>query len=82
MTRVLLIRQSDSVAPACARKADTLNTKLATGFRLLLVGRRYFYGRPAQQMRTLYFRPISSFFFFPRLISAVADWMSTIRMQV
>jgi len=37
------------------------------------------YGRPAQQMQTLYFRPlVASFFFFPRLISAVADWMSTI----
>jgi len=33
-------------------------------------------------MRTLYFRPVSSFFLsflvFPLLISAVADWMSTI----
>jgi len=41
------------------------------------------YGRPAQQMRTLYFcLPCGFFFFllffFPRLISAVADWMSTI----
>jgi len=42
------------------------------------------YGRPAQQMRTLYIHPVvSSFYlllsvFFPRLFSAVADWMSTI----
>jgi len=40
------------------------------------------YGRPAYQMRTLYFRPVVSSFFslfcVPRLISAVADWMSTI----
>jgi len=37
------------------------------------------YGRPVQQMRTLYFHPVvSSSIFFPRLISAVADWMSTI----
>jgi len=36
------------------------------------------YGRPAQQMRTLYFCPVSIFLYFPRLISAVADWMSTI----
>ena len=38
------------------------------------------YGRPAYQMRTLYFCPVS-FLFFPRLISAVAEWnvwMSTI----
>jgi len=29
-------------------------------------------------MRTFYFTPVvSSFFFFPRLFSAVADWMST-----
>jgi len=37
------------------------------------------YGRPASQMRTLYFCPVvSSSFFFPRLISAVANWMSTV----
>ena len=42
------------------------------------------YGRAAWQMRTIYFRPVffSVFFlfsiFFPRLISAVADCMSTI----
>jgi len=38
------------------------------------------YDRPAHQMRTLYFAAVvsSSFFFFPRLFSAVADWMSTI----
>jgi len=35
-----------------------------------------FYGRPAWQMWALYFCPVS--FFFPRLISAVADWMHTI----
>ena len=35
------------------------------------------YGRPARQMRTLYFLPCG-FFFFPRLISAGAHWMSTI----
>jgi len=38
------------------------------------------YGRSMQQMRTLYFGSVSFFFFlsfFPRLISAVADWMST-----
>jgi len=33
-------------------------------------------------MRTLYFCPVSSFFFFPRLISAVADWMSTILLRM
>jgi len=39
-----------------------------------------FYGRHPQQMRTLYFHPVFFFFFslFSRLISAVADWMSTI----
>jgi len=40
-----------------------------------------YYGRPAQQMRTLYFCSVVSFFylfFFPRLISAATDWMSTI----
>jgi len=26
----------------------------------------------------IYFHPVSFFFFFPRLISAVEDWMSTI----
>ena len=39
------------------------------------------YGRPAQQMWTLYFCPAvcSIFFFvFPRLISAVTDWMCTV----
>ena len=45
----------------------------------------HIYGRPVQQMRTVYFCPVVSFFyllssvfFIPRLISAVADWMSTI----
>jgi len=39
-------------------------------------------GRPTEYSRPLYFCPVvsffllSSFFFFPRLISAVADWMS------
>ena len=32
-------------------------------------------------MRTLYFRPVVSSF-FPRLISAVADWLSTILLQM
>jgi len=38
------------------------------------------YGRPMEQGRPLYFCPVvtSFFLFFPRLISAVADWMSTI----
>jgi len=41
------------------------------------------YGRPMEWGRPLYFCPVvsSSFFFlsfFPRLISAVADWMSAI----
>jgi len=40
------------------------------------------YGCPAWQMLTLYFCPVVSFFlllsFFPCLISAAADWMSTI----
>ena len=41
----------------------------------------FHYGRPAQQMRTLYFCPVISFylsFFIPRLISAASDWMPTI----
>ena len=41
----------------------------------------YFYGRPAYQMRTLYFCPVVSFYlssFIFRLISAVTDWISTI----
>ena len=41
----------------------------------------YYYGRPAKQMRTLYFAAVVSsfsFFFFPRLFIAVAEWMSTI----
>ena len=40
-----------------------------------------YYGRPASQMRTLYICPVVSIFlsiFCPRLISAAADWMSTI----
>jgi len=37
-----------------------------------------FYGRPAQQMRTLYFAVFFFFLYFPRLISAVADWISAI----
>jgi len=39
------------------------------------------YRRTAHQMRTLYFCPVvssSSFYPFPRLFSAVAEWMSTI----
>ena len=40
------------------------------------------HGRPAYQMRTLYFRPVVSFFFlspfFPRVITAVTDWMPII----
>jgi len=36
------------------------------------------YGRPAQQMRTLYFGFYLSSSFFPRLISAVGNWTSTI----
>jgi len=42
LTSALLILQSDSGVPVCARasrlKADTLNTNLATSFRPLLVG--------------------------------------------
>jgi len=42
------------------------------------------YGRPAWQMRTLYFCPVVSSFYlvFPRLISAVAEWMSTILVHM
>jgi len=38
------------------------------------------YGRPMEYGRPLYFHPVvcSSFFFFPRLISAAAEWMSAI----
>jgi len=38
------------------------------------------YGCPTEYGRPLYFCPVVSIFFlfFPRLISAVADWMSTI----
>jgi len=42
------------------------------------------YGRPVYQMRTLFFALLCgffyllSFFFFPRLISGVADWMTAI----
>jgi len=42
------------------------------------------YGRPMQYGRPLYFHPVVSFFLsislylFPRLISAAAEWMSTI----
>ena len=36
------------------------------------------YGRPMEEGRPLYFCPVISIFFFPRLISAVGDWMSTI----
>jgi len=43
----------------------------------------HYYGRPAYGMRTLYFCPVVSIFlFFPRLISAVADWMSTILLHM
>jgi len=43
-----------------------------------------YYGRPAYHMPTLYFRPVSSsyFFFFPRLISAVANWMCAILLHM
>jgi len=42
------------------------------------------YGRPMEQGRPLYFCPVvsSSFYlsiFFPRLTSAIADWMSAIQ---
>lgn len=47
LTSVLLIRQSDSGAPVCARvsrrKANTLNTNLASSFRPLLVGHSYLF---------------------------------------
>jgi len=38
-----------------------------------------FYGRPMEYGRPLYFCPVISIFFlfFPRLISAVRDWMFT-----
>jgi len=55
--------------------------RLVTG---AVCNRRYVnYGRPMEYGRPLYFHPVSSFFFlssflFPRLISAVGDWMSTI----
>ena len=45
---------------------------------------RAFYGRPMEQGRPLYFHPVVtsvfllSYSFFPCLISAVRDWMSTI----
>ena len=43
----------------------------------------FVYGRPmysnSNRAGHIYFHPVvSSFFFFPRLISAVGDWMSTI----
>ena len=44
-----------------------------------------FYGLPMEQGRPLYFCPVISslfFFFFPPLISAVADWMSAILPQI
>jgi len=47
-----------------------------------------YYGRPVEYGRSLYFCPVvfflSSFFFFffPRLISAVGDWMSTILLHI
>jgi len=41
-----------------------------------------YYGRPMEEGKPLYFRPVvflsSLFFFFSCLFSAVADWMSTI----
>jgi len=42
-----------------------------------------YYGRPMEESRPLHFCPVVFFFFFlsiffPRLISAVGDWMSTI----
>ena len=42
------------------------------------------YGRPLEQGKALYFCPVVSFFFllFPRLISAVADWMSTVLLHM
>ena len=39
------------------------------------------YGRPTEYDRPLYFHPVACsffFFFFPRLISAAADWMPVI----
>jgi len=47
-----------------------------------------YYGRPMEYGRPLYFCPVVSFFFFfffffiPRLISAAADWMSTILLHM
>jgi len=42
------------------------------------------YGRPMEQGRPLHFCPVVSFFllFFPHLISAVGDWMSTILLHM
>ena len=56
--------------------------------RFILFVTSNFYGRPMQQGRPLYFCPVVSssffffFFFFPRLISAVAEWMSTILLHM
>ena len=93
LTSVLLIRQSDSGAPICAhvlrRKADTLNTNLASSFRPLLVGHSYLWP-PCVADADILFLPCGFFlssiffylFFIPRLISAAADWMSTILLHM
>jgi len=60
-----------------------------SSFKGFLQKLRSIYGRSAYQMRTLYFGFVhvsSSFFFlssfFPRLIFAIAEWMSTILVHM
>ena len=78
--------QQHSTALSVYRSVVVVFTKavvFSVSFRLFS-STAYYYGRPMEYGRPLYFCPVvsSSFFFFPRLISAVADWMSAILPHV
>jgi len=64
------------MAALCNRAGHYIFALWLLSFFFLLL-----YGRPMEEGRPLYFLPCGFFllsFFFPRLISAAADWMSTI----
>ena len=73
----------ESIYPSAVSSVLCIITQFTLAYLLILgsVSSLLWRGRHAQQMRTLYF----CFFFlsfFPRLISGVADWMSTILLHM
>jgi len=82
LTVALTFLSATSVSYISQRGCDASHLAMCTRTRWFGSRRPVFYGRPTVYGRPLYFCPVVSFFFylslFPRLISAVAEWLSTI----